>query len=55
MSYMLNEIHHYPTIKCEKFHIQTSTDSFSHVSARIWNVITKNFDANISFMHLKID
>ena len=32
-----NKIHHYPTRNCDKYHIQTSTDSFSNVSARIWN------------------
>ena len=30
-----NEIHHYPTRNCDTYHIQTSTDSFSNVSARI--------------------
>ena len=42
-----NKIHHYPNINCDKYHIQTSTDSFSNVSARIWNVIKTNFDVNI--------
>ena len=27
-----NKIHHYPTRNCDKYHIQTSTDSFSNVS-----------------------
>ena len=49
-----NKIHHYPTRNCDKYHIQTSTDSFSNVSARIWNVITINIDVNISFMQFKI-
>ena len=31
-----------------------STDSFSNVSARIWNIITTNIDENISFMKFKI-
>ena len=35
-----NKIHHYPTRNCDQYHIQTSTDSFSNVSARIWNLIT---------------
>ena len=39
-----NKIHHYPTINFDKYHIQTSTDRFSNVSARIWNVITTNID-----------
>ena len=43
-----NEIHHYPTRNCDKYHIETSTDSFSNVSVRIWNVITTNIDVNIS-------
>ena len=30
------------------------TDSFSNVSARIWNLITTNFDVNILFMQFKI-
>ena len=49
-----NKIHHYPTRYCDKYHIQTSTDSFSNVSAHIWNVITTNIDVNISFMQFKI-
>ena len=48
-----NKIHHYPTRKCDKYHIQTSTDSFPNVSACIWNVITTNIDVNISFMQFK--
>ena len=56
MSYILKrrKIHYYPTRNCDKYHIQTSTGSFSNVSARIWNVITKNIDVNISFMQFKI-
>ena len=34
-----NKIHHYSARNCYKYHIQTSTDSFSNVSARIWNVL----------------
>ena len=49
-----NKIHHYPTRNCDKYHIQTSANSFSNVSARIWNVITTNIDVNISFMQFKI-
>ena len=49
-----NKIHHYPTRNCDKYHIQTSTDSFSNVSARIWNVIKTNIDVNISFIQFKI-
>ena len=49
-----NKIHHYPTRNCDKYHIQTSTDSLSNVSARIWNVITTNFDVNNSFMQFNI-
>ena len=49
-----NKIHHYPTRNCDKYHIQTSTDSFANVSACIWNVITTNIDVNISFMQFKI-
>ena len=48
-----NKIHHYPTRNCDKYHGQTSTDSFSNVSARIWNVIT-NIDVYISFMQFKV-
>ena len=48
-----NKIHHYPPRNCDKYHIKTSTDSFSNVSARIWNVIT-TIDVNISFMQFKI-
>ena len=56
---VLNELydiknHHYPTRNCDKYHTQTSTDSFSNVSARIWNVITTNINVNISFMQFKI-
>ena len=39
-----NKIHNYPTRNCDKYHIQTNTDSFSNVSARIWNVIKTNID-----------
>ena len=49
-----NKIHHYPTRNCDKSHIQTSTDSFSNGSARIWNVITTHIGVNISFMQFKI-
>ena len=49
-----NKIHNYPTGNCDKYHIQTSTDSFSNVSACIWNVIKTNIDVNISFMQFKI-
>ena len=49
-----NKIHYYPTRNCDKYHIQTSTDSFSNVSARIRNVIKTNIDVNISFMQFKI-
>ena len=49
-----NKIQHYPTRNCDKYHIQTSTDSFSNVSVRIWNVITTNINVNISFMQFKI-
>ena len=49
-----NKIHHFPTRNCDKYYIQTSTDSFSNVSARIWNVITTNIDVYISFMQFKI-
>ena len=45
-----NKIHHHPTRNCDKYHIQTNTYSFSHVRARIWNVITTNIYVNISFM-----
>ena len=51
-------IQYYPKCirNCDKYHIQTSTDSFSNVSARIWNVITTNIDVNISlnFIQFKI-
>ena len=30
-----NKIHHYPTRNCDNYHIQTRTDSFSNVTARI--------------------
>ena len=49
-----NKIHHYPTRTCDKYHIQTSTDGFSNVSARIWNVIITNIHVNISFKQFKI-
>ena len=49
-----NKIHHYPTRNCDNYHIQTSTDRFSNVSARIWNVIKTKIDVNISFIQFKI-
>ena len=48
------KIHHYPTRNCDKYYIQTSIDSFSNVSARIWNVISTHIAANISFKQFKI-
>ena len=56
MSYMLkkNKIHHYPTRNCDKYHIQTSTECFSNVSARICNVIAAHINVNISFIQFKI-
>ena len=54
LSIKKNKIHNYPTRNCDKYHIQTSTDSFSNVSARIWNGITINIDVNISFIQFKI-
>ena len=56
MSYMLRRIKYtiiQLEINCDKY-IQTGTDSFSYVSARIWNIITTNIDVNISFMQFKI-
>ena len=49
-----NGIQQYPTRNCDKYNNQTSTDSFSNVTARIWNVITTNIDVHISFMQFKI-
>ena len=49
-----NKIHHYPNRNGDKYNIQTSDDSFSNVSARIWNVITTNIDVNSSFMQFMI-
>ena len=48
-----NKIHQYSTGNCDKYHIQTSTDSFSMVSARICNVITTTIDLNILFLQIK--
>ena len=42
-----NKLNHYPTRNCDKYHIQTITNSFSNVSARICNIITSNIDVNI--------
>ena len=54
MKYTITQIRN-----CDKYHFQTSTYSFSNVSARIWNVITINIDVHISFMQfmsvLKLD
>ena len=49
-----NKIHHYPTRNCNKFHVQTSTDSLANLSACIWNVITTTIDVHSSFMQFKI-
>ena len=35
-----NEIHNYETRNCNKFSIASGTETFSHVSARIWNALT---------------
>ena len=48
------QIHHCPTRNCDKYHIQTSTDSISNGRARIWNGIATHIDVNISFMQFKI-
>ena len=33
-----NEIHNYETRNCNKFSIVAGTETFSHVSARIWKM-----------------
>ena len=48
-----NQIHYYPIRNCDKYHIQTSTDRFSNVSAHICNVITTNIDVHSSFVQFK--
>ena len=49
-----NEIHNYETRNCNKFSIAAGTETFSHVSARIWNALTSKINVNTSFSKFKI-
>ena len=43
-----NEIHNYETRNCNKFSIAAGTETFSYVSARIWNALTSKINVNTS-------
>ena len=43
-----NEIHNFDTRNCTKFSIAAGTETFSHVSARIWNALTSKINVNNS-------
>ena len=49
-----NEIHNYETRNCNKFSIAAGTETFSHVSARIWNALTSKINVNTSISKFKI-
>ena len=49
-----NEIHNYETRNCNKFSIASGTETFSHVSARIWNALTSKINVNTSISKFKI-
>ena len=44
-----NEIHNYETRNYNKFSIAAGTETFSHVSARIWNALTSKINENTKF------
>ena len=43
-----NKIHNYDTRNCNKFSIAAGTETFSHVSARIWNALPSKINTSIS-------
>ena len=49
-----NEIHNYETRNGNKFSIAAETETFAHVSARIWNAITSKINVNTSISKFKI-
>ena len=49
-----NEIHNYETRNCNKFSIAAGNETFSHVSARIWNALTSKINVNTSISKFKI-
>ena len=49
-----NEIYHYDTIHFNKFPIAAGTETFSHVSARIWNALTSKINVYTSISKFTI-
>ena len=49
-----NEIHNYETRNGNKFFIAAGPETFSHVSARIWNALTSKINVNTSISKFKI-
>ena len=41
-----NEIHNYDTKICNKFSIAAGTETFTHLIARIWNVLVSKINVN---------
>ena len=50
----VNEIHDYNTRNANKFHISSVTDTFSSISARIWNALSDKIDVNVCFARFKV-
>ena len=49
-----NGIHNYETRNCSKLSIAAGTETFSHVSAQIWNALTSKINVNTSISKFKI-
>ena len=49
-----NEIHNYETRNCNRLSIAAGTETFSHVSVRIWNALTSKINVNTSISKCKI-
>ena len=49
-----NAIHFHNTRNANKFRISTGTETFSHISARIWNALESKIDVSVSLKKFKI-
>ena len=48
-----SEIHSYNTRNKDMFRISTGTQTFSNISAKIWNFFIVNLDINVSLIKFK--
>ena len=48
-----NAIHFHNTRNANKFRISTGTETFSHISARIWNALESKIDVSVSVKKIK--